>query len=151
MYDIPEEIRTDTLWKDRKPDEFLTTCEAMSFKIVQIGKGKRKLVAYFENWEALRTAIETVQVFHPVRKELKWCRHSTPNLKKSPKKTRNIQVDMSKKKDKKSSNQRAKPNNQLKDPRNQKLKTANSKKIKGGKGDNKEVLAEILSLLRKLV
>jgi hypothetical protein len=70
IMDIPEEMTTASLWVDQKPHEFLTSAEVKSFKIINLGKGKRKLVGYFENWEILRTALETKQVFHPVRKEL---------------------------------------------------------------------------------
>jgi hypothetical protein len=54
-----------------------------SFKIIQTSKGRRKLVAYFENWETTLKALDTPQFFVPDGKELKWCRHSIPNLKKA--------------------------------------------------------------------
>lgn len=78
------------------------TCEARSFKIIHTGKDKRKFVAYFENWETLCTALETAQVFHLVGKELKWCKHSSPNLKKPPADTPkkifiNLSVDLNEK------------------------------------------------------
>ncbi|CAB4404628.1 unnamed protein product [Rhizophagus irregularis] len=68
--DIPEEMMMATLWKDHKPTTFLTSC------------GKRKLVGYFENWEATLKALDTPQVFLTLDKELKWCQHSVPTLKK---------------------------------------------------------------------
>ncbi|EXX64951.1 hypothetical protein RirG_137960 [Rhizophagus irregularis DAOM 197198w] len=72
-----------TLWMDRKPCEFLIKCDASSFKIIQTSKGRRKLVAYFENWETTLRALDTPQFFVPDGKELKWCRHSIPTLKKA--------------------------------------------------------------------
>ncbi|PKC57890.1 hypothetical protein RhiirA1_401061 [Rhizophagus irregularis] len=53
------------LWMDRKPCEFLMKCGASSFKIIQTSKGRRKLVAYFENWETTLKALDTPQFFVP--------------------------------------------------------------------------------------
>ncbi|CAB4429762.1 unnamed protein product [Rhizophagus irregularis] len=72
-----------TLWNDRKLTTFLTSCGASAFKIIQTSKGKRKLVGYFENWEATLKALDTLQVFLTLDKELKWCQHSIPTLKKN--------------------------------------------------------------------
>jgi hypothetical protein len=124
-------------------------------------------VAYFENWETTLKALDTPQFFVPDGTELKWCRHSIPNLKKAqPKsKTKNTPdkkksgntgkvpvSNQSKKKDRTKSSSKVQKNiNQEKNhPKNQK-KAKNSSKKKGGNRDNKEVLAEILSLLQKLV
>uniref|UniRef100_U9T808 Uncharacterized protein n=1 Tax=Rhizophagus irregularis (strain DAOM 181602 / DAOM 197198 / MUCL 43194) TaxID=747089 RepID=U9T808_RHIID len=63
-----------TLWNDRKLTAFLTLCGASTFKIIQTSKGKRKLVA-----------LNTPQVFLNTNKELKWCQHSVPTLKKKHK------------------------------------------------------------------
>ncbi|RGB22916.1 hypothetical protein C1646_748371 [Rhizophagus diaphanus] len=156
-----------TLWKDRKPTEFLTKCGISSFKLIQTSKGRRKLVGYFENWKTTLRALDTPQVFLPEGEELKWCRHFIPNLKKAQQKKPKAKNTMNakksgktgkvsdsnqpKKKDQKQSLTKAlKNNNQLKKPEVQK-KTKNISKNKGGNKDNKEVLAEILSLLRKLV
>ncbi|RGB33583.1 hypothetical protein C1646_704128 [Rhizophagus diaphanus] len=141
-------------------------CGASSFKIIQTSKGRRKLVGYFENWETTLRALDTPQVFLPEGTELKWCQHSIPNLRKAQKKpkaknTLNTKKsgntgkvsdsNQPKKKDKQQYLTKApKNNNQLKKPVVQK-KTKNIPKNKGGNKDNKEVLAEILSLLRKLV
>ncbi|GBC44370.2 hypothetical protein GLOIN_2v1871772 [Rhizophagus irregularis DAOM 181602=DAOM 197198] len=54
IHDIPEDMTMATLWMDRKPCEFLMKCGASSFKF-----------------------------FVPDGKELKWCRHSIPTLKKA--------------------------------------------------------------------
>ncbi|RGB37423.1 hypothetical protein C1646_666226 [Rhizophagus diaphanus] len=117
-----------TLWKDYKLTEFLNKCGANLFKIIQISKGRRKLVGYFKNWETTLRALNTPQVFLPEGK-----------------------VSDSNQKDKQQSSTKApKNNNQLKKPKVQK-KTKNISKNKGGNKDNKEVLAEILSLLQKLV
>ncbi|CAB4425825.1 unnamed protein product [Rhizophagus irregularis] len=72
-----------TLWNDRKPTTFLTSCDASTFKIIQTSKGERKLVGYFKNWEATLKALDTPQVFLTLDKELKWCQHSVPTLKKN--------------------------------------------------------------------
>ncbi|RGB27021.1 hypothetical protein C1646_719610, partial [Rhizophagus diaphanus] len=134
---------------------------------IQTSKGRRKLVGYFENWETTLKALDTPQVFLPLGTELKWCRHSIPNLKKAqqkkPKAKNTLNTKKSgktgkvsdsnqpKKKDKQQSSTKVpKNNNQLKKPEVQK-KAKNTLKNKGGNKDNKEVLAEILSLLRKLV
>ncbi|RGB36103.1 hypothetical protein C1646_697850 [Rhizophagus diaphanus] len=137
-------------------------CGASSFKIIQTSKGRRKLVGYFENWETTLKALDTPQVFLPEGKELKWCQHSIPNLKKAqqkPKAKNTLNAKKSgktgkfsdsnqpKKKDKQQSLTKAsKNNNQLKKPDVQK-KAKNTLKNKGSNKDNKEVLAEILSLL----
>ncbi|EXX66025.1 hypothetical protein GLOIN_2v1871772 [Rhizophagus irregularis DAOM 181602=DAOM 197198] len=156
-----------TLWIDRKLCEFLMKCGASSFKVIQTSKGRRKLVAYFENWKTTLRALDTPQFFVPDGKELKWCRHSiptlkkaqnkpkaknTPNPKKSGKSDKNLDRNQPKKKDKSTSSKKVpKYNNQKeKHPNNQK-KAKNTSKIKGGNKDNKAVLAEILTLLQKLV
>ncbi|GBC43679.2 hypothetical protein GLOIN_2v1641446 [Rhizophagus irregularis DAOM 181602=DAOM 197198] len=124
-----------TLWMDRKPCEFLMKCGASSFKIIQTSKGRRKLVAYFENWETTLRALDTPQFFVPDGK-------SDNNLDRNqPKKKDN---SISSKKVSKSNNQEEKhPNTQK--------KTKNSLKKKSNNKDNKAVLAEILTLLQKLV
>jgi len=48
IHDIPEDMTMATLWKDRKPCEFLVQSSAHAFKIIQISKGRRKLVAYLD-------------------------------------------------------------------------------------------------------
>ncbi|POG68824.1 hypothetical protein GLOIN_2v1777795 [Rhizophagus irregularis DAOM 181602=DAOM 197198] len=68
------EMTIATLWNDRKLTAFLTLCGASTFKIIQTSKGKRKLVA-----------LNTPQVFLNTNKELKWCQHSVPTLKKKHK------------------------------------------------------------------
>ncbi|GET65998.1 hypothetical protein GLOIN_2v1871772 [Rhizophagus irregularis DAOM 181602=DAOM 197198] len=161
-----------TLWMDCKPCELLMKCSASSFKVIQTSKGRRKLVAYFENWDNLNwettlRALDTPQFFVPDGKELKWCRHSiptlkkthnklktknTPSTKKSGKSDQNLESKQPKKKDKPTSSKKVPKNNNQKEkhPKNQK-KAKNTSKIKGGNKDNKVVLAEILTLLQKLV
>ncbi|CAB4434462.1 unnamed protein product [Rhizophagus irregularis] len=167
IHDIPEDMTMATLWADRKPCNFLMTCGASSFKIIQTSKGRRKLVGYFENWETTLRALDTPQAFVAEGNELKWCRHSIPNLKKAqPKlKTKNTPdtkksgntgkvpvSNQSKKKDNtKSSKKNSENNNQVKKNPNTQKKAKNSSKKKGRNKDNKEVLAEILTLLQKLV
>ncbi|PKY24559.1 hypothetical protein RhiirB3_439174 [Rhizophagus irregularis] len=72
--DTFQEMTIATLWNDRKLTAFLTLCGASTFKIIQTSKGKRKLVA-----------LNTPQVFLNTNKELKWCQHSVPTLKKKHK------------------------------------------------------------------
>jgi hypothetical protein len=60
--------------------------QSSAFKIIQTSKGRRKLVSYFENWEITLKALDKPPVTSPSGKELKWCRHSIPNLKKAHKK-----------------------------------------------------------------
>lgn len=126
VYDI---LEVDTLWPEHRPSQFLYNSGAKSFKIIQIGKGRRKLVAYFENWESVRKVIAIPQVFHPFGLKLKWCQHSTPNLRKLPK-TKNFtgrnpgQASKAqlKKNDKKSLNPAPKTGNKSKNPELQKKK-----------------------------
>ncbi|PKC52384.1 hypothetical protein RhiirA1_481610 [Rhizophagus irregularis] len=54
-------------------------------RLLTTSKGKRKLVGYFENWEATLKALDTLQVFLALDKELKWCQHSISTLKKQHK------------------------------------------------------------------
>ncbi|PKC61568.1 hypothetical protein RhiirA1_466369 [Rhizophagus irregularis] len=154
------------LWSDHKLNPFLMQCSASTFKIIQTSKGRRKLVAYFENWETTLKVLNKLQFFLSDGKELKWCQYSIPNLKKvQPKlKAKNTlnkkksgetnkasDSNKPKKKDKvpfsKSDRQN---NNQSKNPPILK-KTKNNSKNKNRDKNNKEILAEILSLLRKLV
>ncbi|CAB4422561.1 unnamed protein product [Rhizophagus irregularis] len=55
---------------------------ASAFKIIQTSKGRRKLVGYFENWKTTLKALDSPPVTVSSDKELKWCQHSIPNLKK---------------------------------------------------------------------
>ncbi|CAB4404637.1 unnamed protein product [Rhizophagus irregularis] len=154
-----------TLWVDRKPCDFLMQSGANAFKVIQTSKGRRKLVGYFKNWETTLKALDSLPVTLPSGKELKWYRHSIPNLKKAHKpKTKNTPSKKSSvntgkasvsnesmKKDKLSSSTlHKKKDNQLKDPHVQK-KAKNSSKSKERNKGNQVVLAEILSLLRRLV
>ncbi|GET59345.1 hypothetical protein GLOIN_2v1871772 [Rhizophagus irregularis DAOM 181602=DAOM 197198] len=153
IHDIPEFMTMATLWMDRKPCEFLMKCGASSFKIIQTSNGRRKLVAYFKNWETTLRALDTPQFFVPDGKELKWCRHSiptlkkaqnkpkaknTPNLKKSGKSDKNLESNQPKKKDKLTSSKKVLKNNnqEEKNPKTQK-KAKNTSKKKGGNKDNK--------------
>ncbi|PKK54976.1 hypothetical protein RhiirC2_803063, partial [Rhizophagus irregularis] len=108
-------------------------------------KGRRKLVAYFENWETTLRALDTPQFFVPDAK-------NTPNTKKSGKYGKNLDSNKPKKKDKPASSQKvSKNNNQEEKYLNTQKKAKKSLKIKGNNKDNKVVLAEILTLLQKLV
>ncbi|PKY45826.1 hypothetical protein RhiirA4_518002 [Rhizophagus irregularis] len=158
-----------TLWMNRKPCEFLVQSGAHAFKIIQTSKGRSKLVAYFANWETTLMTLEVPPVTMPSGKELKWCRHSIPNLKKAQPKLKtkktpnkkksgntggnNSVSNQSKKKDKQQSSTKATKNkNELKNPTTQKKAKKSSKNGVGGNKANKEVvLAEILSLLRRLI
>ncbi|GET53259.1 hypothetical protein GLOIN_2v1871772 [Rhizophagus irregularis DAOM 181602=DAOM 197198] len=167
IHDISEDMTMATLWMDRKTCEFLMKCGASLFKIIQTSKGRRKLVAYFENWETTLRALDTPQFFVPDGKELKWCQHyvpilkkaqlklmakNTPNTKKSSKSDKNLESNQPKKKDKPTSSKKVPKNNyqEANHPITQKKAKKSSKK-KGGNKDNKAVLAEILTLLQKLV
>ncbi|RGB27789.1 hypothetical protein C1646_768651 [Rhizophagus diaphanus] len=84
VYNILEDVTMHTLLRDQKPTTYLCELGAKSFKIVQTGKGKRKLVGYFETWEAIRKVLDYHQVLSLEGIRLSWCQHSTPNLKKVP-------------------------------------------------------------------
>ncbi|EXX65857.1 hypothetical protein RirG_129290 [Rhizophagus irregularis DAOM 197198w] len=73
-------------------------------------------------------------------------------MKTSGKSDKNLDSNQPKKKDKPTSSKKVLKNNnqEEKHPKNQK-KAKNTSKIKGGNKDNKAVLAEILTLLQKLV
>ncbi|EXX63003.1 hypothetical protein RirG_156480 [Rhizophagus irregularis DAOM 197198w] len=165
IHDIPEDMTMATLWMDRKPNEFLMHSGTSAFKIIQTSKGKRKLVGYFKNWETTLKVLDSPPVSLLSGKELKWCQHSIPNLKKARKpKTKKmpdtkisgkagkvLDSNKSKKKDQVSSSTSNKKNeNQLKDSRAQE-KAKNTSKSKDRDKGNQVVLAEILSLLRRLV
>ncbi|GET64539.1 hypothetical protein GLOIN_2v1773465 [Rhizophagus irregularis DAOM 181602=DAOM 197198] len=114
-----------TLWADRKPQSFLTTCGASVFKIIQTSKAPTKQKA------------KNV----PDKKPRKPTQQSgNVNLKKKDQKS-----STSAKKQAKSTK------DPLKDPKSQKSKSNKKSRDKGGNKDNMVVLAEILSLLRKLV
>ncbi|CAB4436083.1 unnamed protein product [Rhizophagus irregularis] len=118
---------------------------------IPTSKGKRKLVGYFENWEATLKALDTLQVFLITNKELKWCQHSVPILKKQHKpKTKNtpnkksgntgqsLSSNQFKKKDKKPSTKHAKDDNQLKHPDPQKKAKKSSKSKGHNDGNNRD-------------
>ncbi|PKY61722.1 hypothetical protein RhiirA4_487088 [Rhizophagus irregularis] len=113
---------------------------ASMFKIIQTSKGKRKLVGYFENW-----------AFFNTNKELKWCQHSIPTLKKQHKlKAKNTlnkksgntgqssNSNQPKKKDKKSLTKATKNDTQLKNLNSQKKAKKSSKSKGGNKGNNEK-------------
>ncbi|PKC00938.1 hypothetical protein RhiirA5_427493 [Rhizophagus irregularis] len=121
IHDIPEEMMMAT---------FLTACGASAFKIIQTSKGKRKLVGYFENWEATLKALGT-----PQKALTKQKAKNVPDKKpgKSVQQSGNVNL---KKKDQKSSTSAKKQakstKDSLKDPKSQKLK---SNKKSSDKGD----------------
>ncbi|CAB4429754.1 unnamed protein product [Rhizophagus irregularis] len=112
--DLGEEMTMATLWVDRKPTAFLTTCGASAFKIIQTSKGKRKLVGYFENWETTLTALGTPQA------------KNVPDKKSGKSGQRSGNVNL-KKQDSQSSTSAKKQANStkdlLKDPKSQKSKS----------------------------
>ncbi|CAB4421395.1 unnamed protein product [Rhizophagus irregularis] len=98
MTSVDQTVTSETFWKKDKQKARVTDNKqvknqsttanpvqsgAHAFKIIQTSKGRRKLVAYFENWETTLKALDTPLVSSPSGKELKWCRHSIPNLKKA--------------------------------------------------------------------
>ncbi|EXX50308.1 hypothetical protein GLOIN_2v1871772 [Rhizophagus irregularis DAOM 181602=DAOM 197198] len=125
------------LWMDYKPCEFLMKCGVSSFKVIQTSKERRKLVAYFKNWETTLRALDTPQFFVPNgSKELKWCQHSistlkkaqckpkaknTPNTKKSGKSDKNLDRNQPKKKDKLASLKKVSKNNNQAGRRNTRI------------------------------
>ncbi|PKK62157.1 hypothetical protein RhiirC2_790784 [Rhizophagus irregularis] len=137
IHDIPEDMTMATLWMDCKPCEFLMKCGASTFKIIQTSKGWRKLVAYFENWETTLRALDMPQFFVPDGKELKWCQHFNPTLKKAQRKLKAKNTPNTKKSGGEIPEYSEEGKEILKE--------------KGNNKDNKAVLAEILTLLQKLV
>ncbi|RGB35342.1 hypothetical protein C1646_814790 [Rhizophagus diaphanus] len=159
---IPD-VTTYTLWQDQRSTTYLHELGAKSFKIIQTGKGKRKLVGYFKIWEAVRKVLDYHQVLSSEGIRLSWCQHSTPNLKKAPmtkdhsggKKTDFSNVK-SKKKDQQSSSKAPNKSNKLKKPLSQNKKDSDisdnsKKKAKGGNNLNKKVLAKILEISLVLI
>ncbi|RGB26680.1 hypothetical protein C1646_770132 [Rhizophagus diaphanus] len=141
-----KEMMISTLWADHAPTDFLKTSCARSFKIIQTGKGKRKLMAYFENWKTVRRVIENSQVFSPSGKELKWCQYFSPNLKKShktqgiPNRNKKVLNNRSLKKSQKIQPEASKTNSKLTKscPQKQDSNNRSNKKRKGGSDSNKE-------------
>ncbi|EXX63963.1 hypothetical protein RirG_147380 [Rhizophagus irregularis DAOM 197198w] len=131
---------------------------ASVFKIIQTSKEKRKLIGYFENWKATLKALDKPQVFLTIGKELKWCQHFMPNLKKAlnKPKVKNIPNKKSGNAGQQSGNVNLKKKDHKFSPNTNKqvtpkLKSNKKKKAKGGGNTNKEILAEILVLLPNLV
>ncbi|EXX73430.1 hypothetical protein RirG_060390 [Rhizophagus irregularis DAOM 197198w] len=104
---------------------------ASAFKVIQTSKGKRKLVGYFENWETTLKALDSPPVTLPLGKA------SVSN--QSKKKDQVPSLTLNKKNE-----------NKLKVPPAQK-KAKNNSMSKDRDKSNQVVLAEILSLLRRLV
>ena len=73
------------LWSEGHNLQFLNGIQGLkAFKIVQDGKGKRKLVGFFETWESLHKTLNSKPVWEKVT--LAWCTHTTPNHTKKAKK-----------------------------------------------------------------
>ncbi|GET52161.1 hypothetical protein GLOIN_2v1641446 [Rhizophagus irregularis DAOM 181602=DAOM 197198] len=99
-------------------------CGASSFKIIQTSKGRRKLVAYFENWETTLRALNTHSFSYLMAK-------NTLNTNKSGKSDKILESNQPKKKDKPSSSKEvSKNNNQEKKHPNSQKKAKNSSKNK---------------------
>jgi hypothetical protein len=77
IMDIPESMTLETLWLDRKPTQFLAQTGGQAFKIVQTGKGKRKLIIYCKNWQNLRTLLSLRSSLES--DVFQWMRHTSPS------------------------------------------------------------------------
>jgi hypothetical protein len=55
IMDVPESMTLETLWQGQKPTQFLAQMTGQAFKLVNTGKGKRKLIVYCKNWQPLHT------------------------------------------------------------------------------------------------
>jgi hypothetical protein len=75
--DIPESMTLKTLWLDRKPTQFLAQTGGQAFKIVQIGKGKRKLIVYCKNWQSLHTLLSLQSSLE--NDVFQWTCHTSPS------------------------------------------------------------------------
>jgi len=83
---IPDTMTAQALWSTDQQFAFLNNHAGLkTFKIVNDGKGKRKLVAYFETWEALHKALNTKPVWQGTA--LVWRKHTSPTLRKRQKKS----------------------------------------------------------------
>ncbi|PKC56027.1 hypothetical protein RhiirA1_429333, partial [Rhizophagus irregularis] len=66
-------------------------CGASSFKIIQTSKGRRKLVAYFENWETTLRALNTHSFSYLMKTQSKPKAKNTLNTNKSGKSDKNLE------------------------------------------------------------
>jgi hypothetical protein len=77
LMNIPESMSVTSLWTNRQLSQFLVNSGGKAFKIVQTGKGSRKLVVYYENWEVLRTALNTKPSWSEII--MQWVQHASPS------------------------------------------------------------------------
>jgi hypothetical protein len=80
--DVLESMTLETLWQDRKPTQFLAQTTGQAFKIVNTGKGKRKLIVYCENWQSLRTLLSLRSSLED--HVFQWVRHLSPSYQPKP-------------------------------------------------------------------
>jgi hypothetical protein len=148
IIDIPESMTLETLWRDRKPTQFLAQTTGQAFKLVNTGKGKRKLIVYCENWQSLHTLLSLRSSLED--HVFQWVRHSSPSHQPKPR------ADTSS-----SSTSRKDSNPKCQNPNNtaNKLK-ASSQKLKSAlttnKGekqtrDKQKILNQFMTLLKELL
>jgi len=139
---IPDSLTINDCWLPLygKLTEYLTDRHVKAWRILKIGK-VRKLILYFESFADLKYCKEKGMTFGPADnlQNLELSRHGSPNFtkcnsKNEPKKKASTQPTKQDKKTTATLTQKKKP-----------------KKNRGQSNDNQKVLAEILSLLRKIV
>ena len=83
--DIPASMHLQSLWSEGRNLQFLSGVQGLkSFKIVNYGEEKRKLIGFFEIWDSLHKALNHKPVWEGQR--LSWCTHHSSNhTKKAPK------------------------------------------------------------------
>jgi hypothetical protein len=144
IMNIPDTMNVTSLWTNRQPSQFLVNSGGKAFKIVQTGKGSRKLVVYYENWEALRTALNTKPSWGEII--MQWVRHASPSKQQQsgPKGTTNNRES---RQDRPDNLKRKKPDNT---PKKAKASPTKPQGKKQGT-DKQKALTQIMSLLKALI
>jgi hypothetical protein len=141
---IPDTMNVTSLWTNRQPSQFLVNSGGKAFKIIQTGKGSRKLVVYYENWEALRTALNTKPSWGEII--MQWVQHASLSKQQQsgPKGSTNNRES---RQDRPEDLKRKKPDNK---PKKAKASPTNSQGKKQGI-DKQKALTQIMSLLKALI
>jgi hypothetical protein len=79
LQNLPEDLTLDKLIRNGQPTEFLNSLGFKSFKLVKTVNGKRKLIGYFESWQALQARICNPTIWG--EDKLDWQRHFPPTPK----------------------------------------------------------------------
>lgn len=153
---IPESMTLAALWTDHRPHSFLSGVKGLkSFKIIKTARGERKLIGYFEKWVDMRSALDNQFVWEDIN--LSWNRYESPRQPtRSTGSNANKNQRISGSQKNPSRGQKTPKKDQ--DPRDSKKKSKKTKsdkpekqkKDKSRDNSRSKILAEILTLLRKI-